>query len=125
MHIIVTGARGFVGRGLMPLLAARGHTGVATGRAAPADLPPGWTGATRDRVLSGAGDAVHADAIIHLEVKQHAPRPTPADIDDFVRQIRAGKPCLVGAGTTRKSIVSRANLGRGARVCSRRGAAGG
>ena len=27
-----------------------------------------------------------------------------------MRQIRAGRPCLVGAGTTRKSIVSRANL---------------
>jgi GlcNAc-P-P-Und epimerase len=204
MHIIVTGAQGFVGRGLVPLLAAHGHTGVATGRAAPADLPAGWTGATRDRVLAGTADASHADAIIHLEVKQHAPRPTPADIDDFervnvggtrawldwaarhgvrrfvftssikavapspqpqfeqaalepdtpygaskalaerlvrewaqtdaaraavilrpapvygpgneanlaafVRQIRAGKPCLVGAGATRKSIVSRANL---------------
>jgi UDP-glucose 4-epimerase len=204
MHIIVTGARGFVGRGLMPLLAAHSHTGVATGRAAPADLPAGWTGATRDRVLAGTADAAQADAIIHLEVKQHAPRPTPADIDDFervnvggtrvwldwaarhgvrrfvftssikavapspqpqfeqaalepdtpygaskaraerlvrewakgdaaraavilrpapvygpgneanlaafVRQIRAGKPCLVGAGATRKSIVSRANL---------------
>jgi len=204
MHIIVTGARGFVGSGLVPLLAAYGHTGIATGRVAPTDLPAGWTGAERDRVLSGATDATHADAIIHLEVKQHAPRPTPADIADFervnvggtgewldwaarhgvrrfvftssikavapsprpqpeqaplepdtpygaskargerlvrewvkgdaaraavilrpapvygpgneanlaafVRQIRAGRPCLVGAGTTRKSIVSRANL---------------
>jgi len=204
MHIIVTGAQGFVGRGLMPLLAAHGHTGIATGRVAPADLPAGWTGATRDSVLSGTSDAPHADAIIHLEVKQHVPRPTPADIDDFehvnvggtrawldwaarqgvrrfvftssikavapapqpqleqaalepdtpygaskaraerlvrewatgdaaraavilrpapvygpgneanlaafVRQIRDGKPCLVGAGATRKSIVSRKNL---------------
>lgn len=204
MHIIVTGARGFVGSGLVPLLAARGHTGFATGRVAPNGLPPGWISAERDRVLSGAIDATRADAVIHLEVKQHAPRPTPADIDEFervnvggtgewldwaarhgvrrfvftssikavapsqrpqpeqaplepdtpygaskargerlvrewvkgdaaraavilrpapvygpgneanlaafVRQIRAGRPCLVGAGTTRKSIVSRANL---------------
>ena len=204
MHIIVTGARGFVGRGLVPLLAAHGHAGVATGRTAPADLPAGWIGENRDRVLAGTADAAHADAIIHLEVKQHAPRPTTADIGDFervnvdgarawldwaarhgvrrfvftssikavapstqpqfeqaalepdtpygaskaraeqlvrewakgdaaraavilrpapvygpgneanlaafVRQIRAGKPCLVGAGATRKSIVSRANL---------------
>ncbi|MEI6241688.1 MAG: NAD(P)-dependent oxidoreductase, partial [Planctomycetia bacterium] len=204
MHIIVTGAKGFVGRGLVPLLAAHGHTGVATGRVAPADLPAGWIGVARDRVLSGATDTTHADAIMHLEVKQHVPRPTPADIDDFeqvnvggtrewlewaarhgvhrfvftssikavapspqpqfesapldpdtpyggskaraerlvrewakddaaraamilrpapvygpgneanlaafVRQIRAGKPCLIGTGATRKSIVSRANL---------------
>lgn len=203
MHIIVTGARGFVGRGLVPLLAAHGHTGVATGRTVPADLPQGWTGAERGHMLSAAA-ATQADAIIHLEVKQHAPRPTPADIADFervnvggtrewldwaarhgvrrfvftssikavapsprpqfelaalepdtpygaskargerlvcewvkgdparaavilrpapvygpgneanlaafVRQIRAGRPCLVGAGTTQKSIVSRGNL---------------
>ncbi len=204
MHILVTGARGFVGRGLMPLLAAYGHTGLATGRSAPTDLPRGWSGAERGQVLSNAIDAPHADAIIHLEVKQHAARPTPADIADFervnvggtrdwldwatrhgvrrfvftssikavapsprpqfeqaplepdtpygaskargeqlvhewargdatraavilrpapvygpgneanlaafVRQIRAGRPCLVGAGTTQKSIVSRGNL---------------
>ena len=85
MHIIVTGARGFVGSGLVPLLAAHGHTGFATGRVAPNGLPPGWISAERDRVLSGAIDATRADAVIHLEVKQHAPRPTPADIDEFER----------------------------------------
>ncbi|MFM8434768.1 MAG: NAD-dependent epimerase/dehydratase family protein, partial [Planctomycetia bacterium] len=204
MNILVTGATGFVGRGLLPLLAARSHTGVATGRTAPADLPAGWIGAARDRLLTDAADIPRPDAIIHLEVKQHVPRPTAADVaefdrvnvggtrawldwaarhgvgrfvfassikavapstrpqhedaplepdtpyglskahaetlvhewaaDDasraavilrpapvygpgneanlaaFVRQIRAGRPCLVGSGDTRKAIVSRTNL---------------
>jgi len=204
MHLLITGARGFVGRGLIERLATHGHTGIATGRTAPADLPAGWRGATRDQVLTGAIDATATDTIVHLEVKQHVPRPTAVDIDDlalvnvgttrewldwaarhgvrrfvvlssikavapadspqferappetrsaygrskaqgetlvrdwaaaegtrsavilrpapvygpaneanlaaFVRQIRAGRPCLVGAGDTRKSVVSRTNL---------------
>jgi nucleoside-diphosphate-sugar epimerase len=204
MNILVTGATGFVGRGLLPLLAARGHTGVATGRTTPADLPPGWIGAARDRVLADTADLPRPDGIIHLEVKQHVPRPSAADVAEFdrvnvggtrawldwaarhgvtrfvfassikavapstqpqfedaplepdtpyglskaraetlvgewaaadasrgavilrpapvygpgneanlaafVRQIRAGRPCLVGSGATRKAIVSRTNL---------------
>jgi UDP-glucose 4-epimerase len=193
-----------VGRGLLPLLAARGHTGIATGRTVPSDLPPGWIGAARDRVLGDAAEIPRPDGIIHLEVKQHVPRPSAADVAEFdrvnvggtrawldwagrhgvgrfvfassikavapstqpqfedaplepdtpyglskaraetlvsewaaadasqaavilrpapvygpgneanlaafVRQIRAGRPCLVGSGATRKAIVSRANL---------------
>jgi nucleoside-diphosphate-sugar epimerase len=207
MHCLVTGARGFVGRGLIPYLAARGHTGIATGRSVPVALPAGWRGADRDVVLTGgrgATDATGVDTLVHLEVKHHTPRPTAADVAEFdrvnvqgtrawlewaarnevrrilfvssvkavrpaalprseqaeletdaaygaskaraeqvvrewaaadaarsavilrpapvygpgndanlaafVRQIRAGKPCLVGAGATRKSIVSRTNL---------------
>jgi nucleoside-diphosphate-sugar epimerase len=204
MRLLVTGARGFVGRGLLPLFAARGHAGIATGRGAPIDLPPSWRGEARREVLEDAADASGTDAIVHLEVKQHVSRPTPADITDFhrvnvdgtrqwldwatrhgvkrfvfissikavasgegpraetspldpdtpyggskaaaerlvrewaagdpsrgavilrpapvygrgneanlaafVRQIVAGKPCLIGRGDTRKSIVSRTNL---------------
>lgn len=208
MNFLVTGARGFVGRGLLDVLAASGHCGVGTSRAAwaaPHPPPPvGWHGATRADVLMGLHDAADTDAIVHLEVKQHTPRPTPDDIDEFdrvnvggtrewldwaarhgvqrfvfvssikavapgtgsqfehallnpdtpygrskavaekavrawanedprrmavilrpapvygpgneanlaafVRQILAGKPCLVGQGLTQKSIVSRGNL---------------
>jgi len=203
MKVVVTGARGFVGRGLVPRLASAGHTGVAVGRERPVDLPPGWSAATRTEVLADAS-GLSADAIVHLEVKQHVPRPMPADIEAFetvnvggtrdwlawaerhgvstfvhlstikavvadagptsetalpetespygsskaraeaevrrwaandasrktailrpapvygpgneanlaafVRQILGGKPCLIGAGDTRKSIVSRTNL---------------
>jgi nucleoside-diphosphate-sugar epimerase len=44
-------------------------------------------------------------------------RPAPvygpgneANLAAFVRQILAGKPCLIGRGETRKSVVSRTNL---------------
>ncbi|MFM7244094.1 MAG: NAD-dependent epimerase/dehydratase family protein [Planctomycetaceae bacterium] len=203
MMLLVTGARGFVGRGLLPRLAAAGHAGVAVGREPPRDLPAGWTAAPRAEVLAGSLPGP-VDAIVHLEVKQHVPRPSPADVEAFdtvnvggtrdwlvwaekhgvdtfvhlstikavvagkgptdetapaevtspygsskaraeaevlrwasmdpsrmavilrpapvygpgneanlaafVRQILAGKPCLIGAGDTRKSIVSRTNL---------------
>lgn len=204
MRFLVTGAQGFVGRELVRTLARCGHTGIATGRHAPKDLPAGWQAAERDRMLSIAPAPPPIDAIVHLEVKQHIPRPTAADIERFervnvdgtrawldwatrhgvrrfvftssikavapscephseeapltadtpyarskargealvvewasqesaraavilrpapvygpgneanlaafVRQIRAGKPCIVGPGATRKSIVSRRNL---------------
>lgn len=83
MNVLVTGASGFVGRGLLPLLVARGHHGVATGRSPPSRLPTGWQPARRHDVLVGTHDATGVDAIVHLEVRQHVPRPTAADIDTF------------------------------------------
>jgi UDP-glucose 4-epimerase len=203
MNLLVTGARGFVGQGLLEFLHGRGIGGIATGRSAPEALPAGWQGLTRTDVLQGR-HASPVDAIVHLEVKQHVPRPTPADVAEFtavnvdgtrewlewaarqgvsrfaflssikavapgsgpmpedspaehtspygrskaeaeaavrewaandsrrtavilrpapvygpgneanlaafVRQILAGKPCLIGRGETQKSVVSRTNL---------------
>lgn len=81
MRCVVTGASGFVGRHLVRRLAAHGHSGIATGRTPPPDLPAGWTAAARSDLLQ---DTLHdCDAVIHLEVKQHAPRPTAADIEAF------------------------------------------
>lgn len=205
MDLLVTGATGFVGRGLVPSLAAVGHTGIATGRTPPGQLPMGWRGVARHDCLAGTSAAgATPAAIVHLEVKQHVPRPSVQDVaafeavnvggtrewlawasqretkrfvlvssikavaagtgptredappertfpygrskaeaeqavrnwaaDDpartavilrpapvygagneanlaaFVRQILAGKPCLIGRGDTQKSIVSRTNL---------------
>ena len=78
MECVVTGARGFVGRGLLPVLAAAGHVGIATGRTVPTDRPPGWRGSTRGEWLAATPSPVPA-AIIHLEVKQTVPTPTAAD----------------------------------------------
>lgn len=78
MECIVTGARGFVGRGLVAALAAAGHVGTATGRIVPTDLPVGWRGRTRGDVLASAPNPVPA-AIVHLEVEQQVASPTTAD----------------------------------------------
>lgn len=86
MRMIVTGASGFVGRGLLEWLAARGHVGLASGRTPPAaHVPPGWQAVSRSDLLSGAVDAGSVDVIVHMEVKQHVPRPTAADIAEFRR----------------------------------------
>jgi UDP-glucose 4-epimerase len=105
MKLLVTGSRGFVGRGLLPFLAARGCDGIATGRQPPAGLPEGWHGATRTAVLGGAADVGPLDAVVHLEVKQHVPRPTAADEAEFER---------VNVGGTREWLdwAARRGVGR-------------
>ncbi len=83
MNFLVTGARGFVGRRLLDVLAASGHCGIASGRQAPTHVPAGWLGAQRSDLLGGNGGGKDSDAIVHLEVKQHAPQPTSSDIEGF------------------------------------------
>jgi UDP-glucose 4-epimerase len=74
------------------------------------DTPYGLSKARAETLVSewAAADASQAAVIL---------RPAPvygpgneANLAAFVRQIRAGRPCLVGSGATRKAIVSRANL---------------
>jgi UDP-glucose 4-epimerase len=85
MEFIVTGASGFVGRGLLALLAERGHGGIATGRRAPVGLPPGWRAATRADVLAGRAAPAGPAVVVHLEVCQHRPSPKAADVEAFRR----------------------------------------
>lgn len=86
MEFVVTGASGFVGRGLLRFLAEHGHGGIATGRRAPGGLPPGWRAASRDDVLAGRDGPTCPVVVVHLEVCQHRPSPTAADVADF-RQV--------------------------------------
>ena len=81
MRCVVTGASGFVGRHLVRQLADHGHAGIATGRTPPADLPVGCTGVARSDLLRDTPR--DCEVVIHLEVKQHVPRPTAADIEAF------------------------------------------
>ena len=86
MTLLVTGASGFLGQALIPSLAVRGLQGYAVSRSAIRSLPPGWSWLSRDRFKSGSAllrNAEGCDGFIHLEVKQHVPRPTIEDICEF------------------------------------------
>ncbi len=62
MRIVVTGASGFIGSALVPVLRARGHEVAAAGRAATGDIArfAGWPA-----LLAGANAVVHLAALAH------------------------------------------------------------
>ncbi len=62
MRIVVTGASGFIGSALVPVLRARGHEVAAAGRAATGDIArfTGWPA-----LLAGANAVVHLAALAH------------------------------------------------------------
>ncbi|WP_448189837.1 UDP-glucose 4-epimerase family protein [Azospirillum sp. sgz301742] len=81
MRVLVTGATGFVGRALVPLLLARGHHVRAAVRRADAPVPGaeltviGDIGPDTD--WNAALDGV--DAVVHLAARVHVMRDTAAD----------------------------------------------
>lgn len=80
MKLLVTGASGLVGRGLLNRFAKREWSGVAVSRRQLDDLPAGWRWLHRSTALQAA---VPSDWVLHLEVKHHTPSPDPADLDAF------------------------------------------
>ncbi len=70
MHVVVTGASGFVARTLIPALAQAQCTGIAVARRSVEQLPSGWHFRAREEVLTGASEA-RVDALIHLEARHH------------------------------------------------------
>ncbi|MBK1837679.1 SDR family oxidoreductase [Azospirillum sp. YIM B02556] len=83
MHVLLTGATGFVGRHTAPLLAARGHRLRAALRTAPGTTSKGpWEpaivgdiGPDTDWSAAVAG----MDAVIHMAARVHVMRDTAAD----------------------------------------------
>ena len=73
-RVLVTGAGGFVGCALVPVLEARGHDVVPATRAIVGDIGPGtdWSG-----VLGGVDTVVHLAARVHV-MRDEAPDPEAA-----------------------------------------------
>lgn len=84
-HIFVTGATGFMGRHLIPALAARGHRVAGLARAGQEKQLPGECAPVVGDALAADSYARHvapADTMVHLVGVSH---PNPAKADEFRR----------------------------------------
>src|SRR5688572_6363850 len=110
-RVLVTGARGFLGRSVAAQLAAAGYeVHAVTSTRAPARSPYAWhradilDAADRERVIDGAG----ADALLHLAWSAKPPgywtdpdnlRWLAASLELVVAFARRGGARVVGVGT--------------------------
>ena len=104
MRVLVTGATGFVGRALVPLLLARGHHVRAAVRRPDAQVPGAELVAVGDigpdTDWSAALDGV--DAVAHLAARVHVMRDTAADpLAEFRRTNTEGTRRLAEAAAER------------------------
>ena len=104
-------------RGVSRFLLVSSIKAVAAGSQANLEDAPPETSSAYGRSKAEAERAVcdwaAADPARSAVILRPAPVYGPgneANLAAFVRQILAGKPCLIGRGETRKSIVSLANL---------------
>lgn len=85
MKVLLTGATGFVGSALLPVLLSKGHTVTAAVRAA-ADLPDGVEQGVEQRVVGDLAEfsawstlVADVDAVIHLAARVHQMNDDAAD----------------------------------------------
>jgi len=100
MRVIVTGASGFVGRTLLPVLSLRSHEIVAAMRAAPSDREtPSNSVAIGDiNAATNWSAALHgADAVVHLAARVHVMSENARDpLKEFRRVTWHDKPQQLG-----------------------------
>lgn len=91
MRVVVTGASGFVGRHLLPVLREAGHEVAAVSRARVPGIDADWI---RSPELGPDADwrplLERADAVVHLAARAHVPSETSGnDIEALYRRINA------------------------------------
>jgi uncharacterized protein YbjT (DUF2867 family) len=110
VRVFVTGATGYMGRRLIPRLAARGHQVQALARpASESRLPAGCTAVWGDALNAAtyAAQVQAADSFVHLVGVAH---PSPAKAEQFrtvdLSSVRAAITAAAGAAITHFIYVS-------------------
>jgi nucleoside-diphosphate-sugar epimerase len=113
MRILVTGATGFVGRYLCPVLSARGHLVTAAVRSMPDELIKGTKHTVAVGEVDGETDwseaVVEQDAVIHLVARTHVMGETDNDqlyYQTNVEGTRALATAAIKAGVGRFIFLS-------------------
>lgn len=114
MKVLVTGASGFVGTALAPVLVARGHVVRAAARR-PIDAPDSVLVADLSRDTDWRAALAGCDAVVHLAARVHAMRDASGDpLAEYRRANTAGTMALAkqahDAGVRRFVFVSTAKV---------------
>ncbi|PSF14293.1 epimerase [Marinobacter fuscus] len=115
-HVLVTGASGFTGQHLVPLLEQRGYRVTGTGHAADHALVQEAMDLTNPAQVEAVVERLQPDYVIHLAALSFVAHPTP---EDFYRVNTLGTEYLLSALARQKKPLKKIILASTSNVYGR------